>query len=82
MSKLEKTKHHGKIGRMSDKSGMGFSTEQETEALKHPHVIRQEYSSAAFRWSQRKFVIVMSMMTEILDLEGVQKRCPPKENQH
>ena len=31
--------------------------------------------------SLRKFVIVMCMMTEIQDLEGVQKRCPPKEDQ-
>ena len=24
----------------------------------------------------------MCMMTEISDLEGIQKRCPPKEDQH
>ena len=32
--------------------------------------------------SLRKFVIVVCMMIEIQDLEGVQKRCPPKEDQH
>ena len=32
--------------------------------------------------SHRKFVIVMCMMIEIQDLEGVHKRCPPKEDQH
>ena len=45
--------------------------------LEAPTCYRQEYSSAAFSWSQMKFVIVMCMMTEIKDLEGVQKRCPP-----
>ena len=47
--------------------------------MKYPHVIEQEY---CLQESQRKFVIVMCMMTEIQDLEGVQKRCPPEEDQH
>ena len=58
---------------MSDKPSMRFSTEQETEALEQPHVIDLQRSL-------RKFVIVMCMMIEIKDSEGVQKRCPPKKH--
>ena len=51
-----------------------FSTELETEALEHPHVIDRK--DVYLQRSLRKFVIVMCMMIEMQDL-GVQKRCPP-----
>ena len=31
---------------------------------------------------QGEFVIVTCVMIEIMDIEGVQKKCPPKDHQH
>ena len=40
------------------------------------------YVSNGPAMSLRTFLIVMCMMIEIQDLEGVQKRCPPQDDQH
>ena len=40
------------------KPGMGFSTKQETEAMKHPHVIDRNTAQLPSDGHKRKIVIV------------------------